>query len=113
MTASPSAPAPIPEEQWTLPVSYYTDGGMVTLRDYVHPTRPVLTPAQLADQQRAEVTAERISRKAKFAVGMLGVGILDKARALIEVRARTTPGKVLIEIEFRLIQNMIRQATAQ
>jgi len=104
------APAPIPDDQWDLPVSFNTAGELVTLREYAHPRTPVFSPAQLSGEQRARVTAERIARKPHFEVGMLGVGILNKERAVVEVRGQSVAGKVLIEIEFRLIQNLMRQA---
>jgi len=41
---------------------------------------------------------------------MVGAGTVDKKRALAEVRAQSEVGQLLIEIEQRLISNLIDSA---
>jgi hypothetical protein len=101
----------IPPEQWDLPVSFDAEGKKVlTLRDLVEKAPAALGVAQLSLDQRAELTAERIERQPKFELAMVGHGIVTKTEALSAVRARSEVGKLLIEIETRLIHSLVERA---
>lgn len=97
----------IPQDQWNLPVGFTQDGKLLTLRDAASQATAMLTFAQLDDARRAEIVARRIEMQPKFNVGMLGVGVLDRARAVAEVRAWSGVGRILIEIEQRVIQSVL------
>lgn len=104
----------IPDEQMDLPVSFDVVGNLVTLREVLGANRPsILSLASLSLEKRAELTAKRIAAQPKFEVAMIGGGLVDKERALNEVRAHTNTGKVLIEIEQRLIQNLLETAASK
>lgn len=100
----------IPSEQMDLPVTFDTAGNLVTLREVMEPGHgSVLSLASLSPEKRAELTVKRIEAQPKFEVAMVGGGIVDKARAIAEVKAQTDIGKVLTEIEQRLIQNLLEE----
>ena len=61
-------------------------------------------------EQQAELVAERIRQRPKYNMGILGLGVLDKKRAINEVRARTPIGRALIEVEQRMIERLIKRA---
>jgi len=98
----------IPQEQMDLPVTFDTAGNMVTLREVMTPGHgSVLSLSSLTPEKRAELTVKRIEAQPEFEVAMIGGGIVDKTRAVEEVKAQTDIGKVLTEIEQRVIQNLL------
>lgn len=103
--------AKIPDEQWDMPAGYSADGTRpVSLREVLSSDIPTMDLAQLSPDQLAELVAERIKRQPKFEVSMVGAGKVDKERAINEVKGRTDVGKVLVEVEQRLIRNLIQSA---
>ncbi len=101
----------IQKRQWALPTSYCADGkGWATLREVVDPDVPTLTYSELSPEQRAELVAKRISEQPKFQIAMLGAGLLDQKRAMAEVRAQTSIGRALMEIEQRVINHQVNKA---
>jgi hypothetical protein len=101
----------IPPEQMELPVTFDAGGKPVTLREVMTPGHgSVLSPASLSPAKRAELTVKRIEAQPKFEVAMVGGGIVNKERAIKEVEAQSDIGKVLTEIEQRVIQNLLEQA---
>jgi len=100
----------IPAEQLDLPITFDAAGKLVTLREIMAPGHgSVLTFASLTPKKRAELTAKRIEAQPKFEVAMVGGGIVDKERAIEEVKAQTDIGQVLTEIEERVINNLLEQ----
>lgn len=104
--SSPHQVREIPDEQWTLPVTFDHDGHMVTLRQ-VQEGHDYLDPAQLTQQQRFELTVARIERKHEFLWLAISAGRIDKRRALAEVHARSPLGHDLVEIEFYVIVDLM------
>jgi hypothetical protein len=105
-SAAARPPAPIPDNQWALPVSFSDDGEPVSLRDYVGGTTHAVPIARLTPEQRAALTVLRLEHRPTFQLAMMGVGLVDQKRALAEVRARSPVGDVLIDIEFRTIRQL-------
>jgi len=104
----------IPQKQWKMPVSFSADGAkMATLQEHVDPKVPTLSLAEMTPSQRAEIVAKRIEEQPKFEIAMLGGGTIDKQRAIAEVKAQSKIGRALIEIEQRLINNLIDRATSK
>lgn len=100
----------ISPEQLKLPVSFDAEGQLVTLQQMVQPGGAMaLSLASLTPAKRAEITAKRIEAQPKFEMAMVGAGIIDKARAIREVMAQTEIGRVLVEIEQRVIQSMLNR----
>jgi hypothetical protein len=100
----------IPTEQMDLPVTFDSAGNLVTLRQVMAPGHgSVLSLASLSPEKRAELTEKRIEAQPKFEVAMVGGGLVDKTRAIEEVKAQTEIGKVLTEIELRVIQNLLEK----
>ena len=101
----------ISKEQLTLPAGFSADGKkMVPLRDVLAPEKPTLEFFQLTPEQQADITAARIARQRKYKMGMVGGGVIDKERAIAEVKARSDIGRVLVEIEQRTIQMLKKKA---
>lgn len=99
-------------EQWEMPAGFSADGSkMVPLRDVVDPQVATLSLDQLTLDQRAELVARRIELQPKFEVAMVGAGIVGKERAIVEVKAQSEVGRLLMEIEHRLINDLIERAT--
>jgi hypothetical protein len=110
--SSPRALA-IPHDQWDAPVSFSAKGQALSLRQFLDPASLPLEWSQLTPQQHADLTAQRIALRPKFDLILLGAGRVNKERALAEVRAQTQVGRLLIEIEYRMIHHLIEQARAE
>jgi hypothetical protein len=101
----------VASKQRQMPAGYITtEGRLATLDEVVDPSIPTLSLAELTPSQRAELVAQRIEHQENFEVAMIGAGIVNRERAIAEVRARTKVGRTLIEIEKRMIDHTIRRA---
>jgi hypothetical protein len=101
----------IQDRQWSLPASYCADGkGWASLREVVDPDVPTMTYAELSPDQRSALVAKRIGQQPKFQIAMLGAGLLDQKRAMAEVKAQTSIGRALMEIEQRVINHQMTKA---
>jgi hypothetical protein len=101
----------IPEKQWEMPAGFSADGiGHATLRDVVDPDVPTLQLSDLSLEQRAELVSKRLELQSQINLAMIGAGLIDKSRAITEVKNRTKVGKLLIEIENQMIRNLLEQA---
>jgi hypothetical protein len=101
----------LPEKQWEMPAGFTADGiGHATLRDVVDPDVPTLQLSDLSLEQRAELVAKRLELQPQINLAMIGAGLIDKSRAITEVKNRTKVGKLLIEIEHQMIRNLLEQA---
>lgn len=101
----------ISTEQWEMPAGFSADGSkMVPLRDVVDPQMATLSLDQLTPDQRAELVAKRIELQPKFEVAMVGAGKVDKRRAMAEVKVQSEVGRLLMEIEHRLINDLVERA---
>ncbi len=104
----------IKSEQWDLPVAFRKDGEtFATLREVVDPNVVTLSLADLSGEKRKNLIVERLERKPNFTINMIGAGVVDKKRAIEEVKAQTPAGKVIEEIEQRVINNMLVKAKLQ
>lgn len=110
MAAKTKKKPSIDKKQWNMPVSFREDGKTVTLREFIKGGSIALSLSSLDEDQRAELTAQRIQMQSKFELGMIGVGVVDKNQAIAEVKNKTSVGRTLIEIETRVIQHAIEQA---
>lgn len=98
----------IPTEQLDMPVSFDPAGNLVTLREVMEPGHvSVQSLATLSPEKRAELTVKRIEAQPDFEVAMVGGGIVDRERAIQEVKAHSEIGRVLTEIEERVVQNLL------
>ena len=101
----------LPEKQWEMPAGFHADGSTVaTLRDVLDPDKPTMQLSDLPFHKRAELVAERLNRQPGFELAMVGAGMIDKARAITEVKNHTKVGRLLVEIEHQMIRNLMEQA---
>ena len=102
---------PLPAEQYDLPVTFDQAGKLMTLKEVLQVGSSALSLSSLNAKQLVELTTLRITAQPKFEVVMVGAGIVDKARALKEVAAQTDVGRLLVEVEQRMIQRVLKRAT--
>lgn len=104
----------ISQVQWDLPAGYKESGEeLATLREVVDPSIPTLSLADLSGEKRRDLIVTRIELEPDFTLNMIGAGVVDKARAIQEVKAQTSTGKIIQEIEQRVINNMMEKARLQ
>lgn len=100
----------IPKEQLSMPVSFDPAGNLVTLQEVINSGHvSVASLATLSPEKRAELTVKRIEAQPEFDVAMIGGGIVDRERAIKEVEAHSDVGRVLVEIEQRVVQNLLEE----
>lgn len=110
-TQSSSPRYPIPSDQWDLPVSFDAAGKPVTLRQYMAPGHgDALSLSSLSPEMLADLTVQRIEAQKAFELAMIGAGMVDKTRAVREVKAQSDVGRLLTEIEQRVIRRLIDAA---
>ena len=98
------------EDHWSRPVAMAPDGQWLSLREVIDDEPARFSFAQLSFEQQSELVVERIRQRPVFEVGILGLGVFSKKRAINEVRARTRIGCTLIEVEQRMIARLIKRA---
>ena len=99
------------QKQLAMPAGFHSDDSSVaTLQDVVDPNVPTKQLSELTLEQRAELVAERLALQPSLELAMIGAGIIDKQRAITEVKGKTKVGKLLIEIEHQMIRNLLEQA---
>jgi len=100
-----------PEKQLEMPAGFHADGStLATLKDVLDPDKATMQLSDLPLHKRAELVAERLTRQPGFELAMVGAGMIDKARAITEVKNQTKVGRLLIEIEHQMIRNLMEQA---
>ncbi|MDQ1522375.1 MAG: hypothetical protein QOE47_299 [Pyrinomonadaceae bacterium] len=112
---SPALPDNIPEKQWELPIGFETRGErLVTLGELFKEGLEILPGAKLTDEQRYSLVAQRIQAQRKFELSMYGVdGIIDKERAIHEVKSGSRAGKIIAKVEMMMIEDMINLARGE
>lgn len=98
------------EDHWSRPVAMAPDGQWISLREVIDDEPARFSFIQLTPEQQSELVAERIRQRPVFDVGILGLGVFSKKRAINEVRARTRIGCTLIEVEQRMIASLLKRA---
>lgn len=94
-----------------MPAGFRSDGSAVaTLRDVVDPSVPTKQLLDLTLEQRALLVVKRLALQPSIQLAMIGAGMIDKDRALTEVKNKTKVGRLLIEIEHQMIRNLLEQA---
>lgn len=102
------------EKQRKIPAGFHADGSKAaTLREVLDPDVPTVQLTDLTLEQRAKLVAKRLELQPAIELAMVGAGMIDKARAINEVKKKTRVGKLLIEIEHQMIRNLIEQAQKQ
>jgi len=97
--------------QWELPAGYLSHGKkMATLKEVADPETPTMNLSQLSDKQRLDLVAKRIALQPDFKIAMLGAGLIDKKRAIEEVKSGSPIGRNLAEIEMRVLNHVIETA---
>lgn len=101
----------VPAKQWEMPAGFCSDGStQATLREVVDSSQPTMQLSDLSLEQRAELVVKRLELQSKIELAMIGAGMIDKRRAITEVKNRTKVGRLLIEIEHQMIRNLIEQS---
>ena len=101
---------PVPQAQWDMPAGFRPDGQMATLKEVVDPKVHTLSLGEISQEQRADLVVKRIEQQPDFNITMFPAGLIDKDRAIAEVKAQSKVGKTLTEIEQRVIANLVERA---
>lgn len=90
------------------------NGRLATIREVLATDIPTRSDRELSLDERVSLAARRIRAEHGFvSMRMLGVqGIVDKKRALLEIRERSSIGLHLLEIDLRCRRIQIEQALA-
>ncbi len=97
------------DKQLKLPVGLRSDGSMVSLGEILNSDIDAQLWPELEAPQRAEITAKRIELQPKFNLGLIGTGVIDKEKAIEEVRNRSRIGMRLVDIENRLLTKLMAE----
>jgi hypothetical protein len=98
------------KKQLAMPAGFHGDNSSTaTLREVVDPNVPTKHLSELNLEQRAELVAERLALQPTIELAMIGAGMIDKQRAITEVKGKTKVGRLLIEIEHQMIRNLLEQ----
>lgn len=100
-------------KQLKLPVGFNMEGSVVNLEEVLTSNAEAQLWPELPDEKRAEITARRIELQPKFNLGLIGTGIIGKEQAIEEVRKQSRIGLRLIEIEDRLLTQLIHDIEQQ
>lgn len=100
-------PNNIPQDQWELPISIGTNGKYVTLAQYSSKPYEASTLESLSGEQVKALVIERIKKQPSYPTRlMLGVGEVNREKAIQEIIANSSAGKFIIESEQRVIKMM-------
>lgn len=102
----------ISHEDLSKPASYLRDGTeLATLAQVIDPKTPTLNLVELDGERVRELVIRRLELAPDtYRAAMIGVGILDKHRAIAEVRAGSRIGQYLVEIERYVLDALIEAA---
>lgn len=100
-------------KQLKLPVGFNVEGCAVNLEEVLTTNTEAQLWPELSEEKRAEITARRIELQPKFNLGLIGTGIIGKEQAIEEVRKQSRIGLRLIEIEDRLLTQLIHDIEQQ
>jgi hypothetical protein len=104
-------PKAISIEQWELPAGYKPDGSFASLAEVMSDPVPTFSLESLTGQDKKKLVIERIKLQPDYPTRyMLGVGEVNKERAITEVDAGTQAGKFIQESEQMVIQLMKQNA---
>lgn len=116
MTSIQNAGRRLPEQflesinkQLRLPVGLRADGSMVSLGEILNSDTEAQLWPELEAAQRADITAKRIELQPKFNLGLIGTGVINKEKAIEEIRSRSRIGMRLIDIENRLLTKLMTE----
>ena len=93
-----------------MPAGFRPDGQVATLKEVADPKVPTLSLGEINPAQRIDLVVKRIEHQPDFKIAMVGAGLVDKDRAIAEVKAQSNVGRVLAEIEQRVINNLVERA---
>lgn len=97
----------IPADQLNLPIGYSSTGTLITLNKYQPTTRVARTLETMPFEKQQRLVIARIKANESYPTRfMVGVGKVDKEKALQEVEQNTPAGKFIMESERRVIARM-------
>jgi hypothetical protein len=101
----PALHSTIDAAEWNLPVAFAADGTrMTTLREVLEAKVKTRSRKRLSAAERCDLVAERLRMQPDdFKLAVIGIGVIDKNRAIAEVKAGSRIGQVLLEIEHGVI----------
>jgi hypothetical protein len=106
-----SKPRKSKKSKWDQPAGYHIDGVKIaTRREVRDPSVPTMSLSELTEEQRENLVVSRLLEEPEdFRIGMIGPGIINKTRAIAEIKARSRIGRTIMEIE----QNLLLRQTGK
>ncbi len=98
------------EDHWSSPVAMDLFGQWLSLREVVEKKTDQVSFTDLSFEKKSELVVERIRLRPQFEMSVIGKEIIDKKRAIKEVKRRTSLGRTLIDIEQRMIRMLLESA---
>lgn len=111
MTKAKALNTAVPRDQLDMPAGFQPDGQIATLKEVLDPKVPTLSLGELSPQQRVDLVVKRIEQQPDFKIAMVGAGVVDKDRAIAEVKAQSKVGRALMEIEQRVLNNLTERGS--
>jgi hypothetical protein len=108
----PEAPPKLSTEHWDSPAGFYAlEIRQATLKEVVDPLIPTKNIPELSIAELYDLAAARLRVVPDdFQLAVMGFGLIDKQRALAEVRARTGLGKHIAILQIKVLEQLIRSA---
>lgn len=98
------------EDHWISPVAMDHNGQWLSLREVVEKEPFQMSFTDLTPEKKSELVVERIRLRPDFEMITIGKEIIDKIRAIKEVKRQTSLGLTLIDIEQRMIRMLLESA---
>jgi hypothetical protein len=101
--------AKLSADQWNAPAGFHAhEIRRATLEEVVNPQVPTKNLPELSSAEIYDLAVTRLSLEApNFQVAVMGFGLIDKARALAEIRARTKLGKHLAVLQMYSVRSLV------
>ena len=100
------------EKDLRLPAGFREDGEtMASLAEVCSPDEATMECCDLTDDHWARLTVERLREHPSYEIAVFGVGVVDQEQAIDEVSKQTDLGKVLMEVEERMIKRLVKRST--
>lgn len=92
-----------------LPIGFTSDGDIVTLADVAAGRREPMPPSSLDAKAKRTLAAQRIEANPQFSVHGITTGNVSKQRALAEIEANSQLGNLLVDVEMRTVDRLLRR----
>jgi len=98
----------VPRHEHSRPAGYLLNNEFASLAEVIDPKIPTRNLVELDAQQTRKLVVRRLQLAPEsFQVAMIGIGLVDKHRAIAEVESDSRIGRYLIEIERYVLDALV------